>query len=92
MNIRKTLLWTLTIALVTLGLTLTSCKKKSNEPTAPKMDTKTAEDMTTDAQQTATDMAEDADKAVDETTDSAEKALEETKAAAEKPAADHPGH
>ena len=73
MNIRKTLLWTLIIAIFTLGLTLTGCEKKSNETTAPKMDTQTAEDMTKDAQETAKDMAEDADQA----TEDAQKTVEE---------------
>ena len=81
MNIRKAFLLTLIIAIAFIGLTLTGCEKKSDEPAVPTMDTEAAEDM-----------LQDADKAIDETVDSAEKALEETKAAAEKPAADHPGH
>jgi len=35
MNIRKTLLLTLIVAIVSLGLSLTGCEKKSDHPTAP---------------------------------------------------------
>jgi hypothetical protein len=66
MNIRKALLLTLIIAIATLGLTFTGCEKKSDEPTAPKMDTPAVEDMAEDAEEAAEEMAEDAEDAAEE--------------------------
>ena len=108
MNIRKTLLLVLIVAIASLGLTLTGCEKKSDHPTGehptaekaicPKCGEIVGSEaccMTKAAKEAAGDadkVVDEAAAAVDKTADSAGKALEETKAAAEKPAADHPGH
>ena len=68
MNIRKALLLTLTILITTLGLTLTGCEKKSDEPAIPGIDTEAVEDMAEDAEDAAEDMAEDAERMAEDAT------------------------
>ena len=94
MNIRKTLLLVLIIAIASLGLTLTGCEKKSDHPTG---DHPTAESATTCPKcgeavgseaccmtKAPEDAAGDAEKAVDEATDAVKEA------AAEHPTGEHP--
>ena len=83
MNMRKTLLLVLILAIASLGLTLTGCEKKSDQPTGEHPTTEKA---------ICPKCGEEVGSEACCMTKAAKEALEETKAAAEKPAADHPGH
>ena len=75
MNIRKTLLWVLVVAIAALGLTLTGCEKIAHP---------TGDHPATEAEPVEHPAAEEAAEAADTT----EEVVEE--AAAEHPASEHP--
>lgn len=76
MNIRKTLLFVLIIAIASLGLTLTGCEKKSDHPTGDHPSTEAVEEAVEEAA---------AEEAVEEAVEEA--AVEE---AVEEAASEHP--
>ena len=77
MNIRKALLLILIVAIATLGLTLTGCEKKSDQPPA---EPATPQDMV--------DAAEQVKDEANQATEDAKEAVEE--ATAEHPTSEHP--
>ena len=74
MNIRKTLLLTLVIAIASLGLTLTGCEQKSDHPTGEHPATEAAPAEHPTEHPAAEETAEEA---VDEAAAAAEEAVEE---------------
>ena len=66
MNIRKTFLLVLIIAIASLGLTLNGCKKKSSPPASPDAAVESAANAAEDAAKAAEDAAKEAEKTAKE--------------------------
>ena len=92
MNIRKTLLLTLVIAIASLGLTLTGCEQKSDHPTSDHPDTEAAPAEHPEGEHPTTEktLCPKCGEVAGSEACCTQKAVEETKAASEEAAPEHP--